>query len=141
LFKVGSIFIPVTDLGESMTWYEENLKVKKIEEWGEEGTEKGVGYDLPNSPTQLALVEVEKAQPTEFTIKENKRNVYFNFIVDDIEEVYQHFKDNGVTTTEIEEFGCMKCFEFYDLDGKTFSVVFEETSSPFHPDRVKRIQQ
>ncbi|WP_257958344.1 VOC family protein [Bacillus sp. V3-13] len=36
MFKVGSIFIPVTDMEKSKKWYETNLGVIKADEWKEE---------------------------------------------------------------------------------------------------------
>ncbi|MBM7587465.1 putative enzyme related to lactoylglutathione lyase [Bacillus pakistanensis] len=135
MFKVGSIFIPVTNMEKSMAWYEKNLGVKMIDQWDE-----GAGFYFPNSSTQMALVQVQNPQPTEFVIKGNKKNVYFNFLVEDIEEVYDHLNNNGVVTTEIEDFGGMKGFDFFDLDENPFSVVNEDKSSPYYRENVRRLQ-
>ncbi|MBM7702149.1 VOC family protein [Metabacillus iocasae] len=140
MFKVGSIFIPVTSLEESTKWYEEHLGVKKIAEWGE-GMERGVGFCFPKSDVQLGLVEVQHSQSTEFTIQANKKNVYFNFIVENIEESYKQLQKKGIQVTELKDSGCMKSFEFFDLDGNAFSVVSEEESSPFHEVQVRKLQQ
>lgn len=136
MFKIGSIFIPVTDIEKSTSWYEKYLGVKKIDSW-----EDGAGFYLPTGSTQLALVKVESPQPTEFIIKGNQKNSYYNFVVDDIEIALQHFKNNGVVTTEIEDFGGMKFFDFFDLDGNPFSAVNEVEGSPFHSDHVKKMQE
>ncbi|QTD42511.1 VOC family protein [Sporosarcina sp. Te-1] len=135
MFKIGGIFIPVTNVEKSAEWYEKNLGVKKIDSW-----EDGVGYYLPIGSTQLALVKVDSPQPTEFSIKGNQKNSYYNFVVDDIENALKHLKHNGVVTTEIEDIGGMKFFDFFDLDGNPFSVVNEVESSPFHSDNVKKMQ-
>lgn len=126
MFKIGSIFIPVTNMEKSTDWYEKYLGAKIIERW-----EGGAGFYLPTGSTQLALVKVETAQPTEFIIKRNQKNSYYNFVVDDIKAVYQHFKNNDITTTEMNHVGGMKCFDFFDLDGNPFSVVSEIEGSPF----------
>ncbi|KMJ57454.1 glyoxalase [Bacillus sp. LL01] len=136
MFKVGSIFIPVTNLQKSIEWYESNLGMTKIGEWDE-----GAGFYLPNSPTQIGLVQVESPQPTEFTIKGSNKNVYYNFIVEDIDATYRQLNDKGVITTEIEDFGGMKGFDFFDLDGNPFSVVTEDIQSSFHRDNVKKLQK
>ncbi|MDG5472002.1 VOC family protein [Jeotgalibacillus sp. ET6] len=140
MFRVGSIFIPVTNLDQSKKWYQKNLGVSVIDEW-EFGEDKGLGMFFPSSPTQLGLVQVEKPQPMEFTIKGKKKNVYFNFVVDEIETVHRDLIANGVTTTEIEDFGGMKGFEFFDPDGNPFSVVSEEENSPFHSDQILKRQR
>ncbi|MBM7619999.1 catechol 2,3-dioxygenase-like lactoylglutathione lyase family enzyme [Bacillus tianshenii] len=135
MFKVGGIFIPVTDLKQSTIWYETNLGVKKIDEW-----EEGAGFYFPNSPTQMALIQVESPQPTEFTIKGKNKNSYYNFLVDDIDAAYKHFHENGVVTSEIDDFGGMKFFDFFDRDGNSFSVVNEVIDSPYHRENVRKLQ-
>ncbi|WP_347551631.1 VOC family protein [Pseudalkalibacillus hwajinpoensis] len=140
MFRVGSVFIPVTDIGKSSEWYEYNLGVKKIQGWGE-GIGSGEGFYFPDSPTQFGLVQVEEAQPTEFVIKGDQRNGYFNFVVDDIHEVHNQLKENGVRTTELEDFGGMTCFDFFDPDGNPLSVVTEVRDSPFHSEQVKKRQR
>ncbi|WP_019156301.1 VOC family protein [Robertmurraya massiliosenegalensis] len=136
MFRVGSIFIPVTDLDNASDWYEKNLGVKKIDSW-----EDGVGFYFSESSTQLALVKVETTQPSEFVIKGKRKNIYYNFLVQNIEEAYQHLTQNGVSTTEIEDFGGMKGFDFFDLDGNPFSVVDEEPESPFHLEQIRKRQE
>ncbi|MDP4549461.1 VOC family protein [Alkalihalobacillus macyae] len=140
MFRVGSIFIPVTNLEEASLWYEKNLGVKKIQAW-EEGTEKGIGYYFSDGLTQLGLVQVKKAASSEFHVNDNIRNAYFNFLVEDIESVYNQLRRNGVKTTQLEDFCGMTFFDFCDLDGNSFSVVNEVKDSPFHTDHVKKLQQ
>ncbi|MCH1626031.1 VOC family protein [Ferdinandcohnia quinoae] len=136
MFKIGGIFIPVTDVEKSAEWYQKNLGVKKIDSW-----EDGAGFYLPTGSTQLALVKVESHQPTEFNVNSNQKNSYYNFVVDHIEAAHQHFKNNGIVTTEIDNFGGMKFFDFFDLDGNPFSVVNEVDGSPFHSDNVRKMQE
>ena len=117
MFKVGSIFIPVTDVKKSSEWYEKYLGAKEIDSW-----EGGAGFYLP-------------------TINENKKKSYYNFVVDDIEAAYQHFNAANITTTEIDAYGDMKFFDFFDLDGNPFSVVNEVTSSPYHSQHIRQLQE
>lgn len=140
MFKIGNIFIPVTDLEKSKKWYERNLGVIKVDEWKEDGKDHGVGYIFQNDSTGLALIKVDKRQPTEFTIKGKSKNVYYNFVVDDIEPAHVQLKRNGVETTEIHDYGFMKGFDFFDLDGNCFSVVCEEVKSPFHSNNLERLK-
>lgn len=139
MIRIGSVFIPVTNLEKAIVWYEKHLDVQKIEGWGE-GIGKGAGFYFPNNPTQLGLVQVESNQPTEFQVQGKHRNSYFNFLVEDIHAFYHQLNDAGVETTELEDFGGMTCFDFYDLDGNPFSVVNEVVDSPFHSDKIKKLQ-
>ena len=136
MFKIGSIFIPVTDIEKSTDWYVKFLGVKLIDSWRE-----GAGFYLPNGTAQLALIKVESPKPTEFIIQEDRKNTYFNFIVDDIETAHQKFVQNGIVTTEIDDIGGMKFFDFFDLDGNPFSVVKEVDGSPYHSDNVRKMQE
>ena len=136
MFKVGSIFIPVTDLERSKKWYEVNLGLTKVDEWQENGADHGVGYVFENDVTGLALIKTEKPQPTEFTVKGKNKNVYYNFEVDNIQQAFDRLKQNGVETTDIHDYGMMKGFDFFDPDGNTFSVVSEEMNSPYHKDNL-----
>ncbi|RPF54307.1 VOC family protein [Aquisalibacillus elongatus] len=126
MFKIGGIFIPVTDLEKSQKWYEQNLGVKKFDEWQEDGEDHGVDYLFQNDTTGLTLIKVDKPQATEFTIKGNRKNAYYNFEVDDIYDAFNHLKNNGVELTDIHDYGPMKGFDFFDLDGNPFSVISEE---------------
>lgn len=132
MFKIGGIFIPVTNLERSKKWYEAKLGVIKVDEWQEEGEDHGVDYIFPNDTKGLALIKVSDPQPTEFTIKGKRKNSYYNFIVEDIQPAYEHLKRNGVNTTEIHDYGVMKGFDFFDPDGNPFSVVCEEEHSPLY---------
>jgi glyoxylase I family protein len=137
MFKVGGIFIPVTDLERSKKWYELNLGVTKVDEWQEDGEDHGVGYIFKGETVGIALIKVEKPQPTEFITQGKKKNVYYNFVVEQIEPVYDILKQNGVETTDIHDYGLMKGFDFFDPDGNPFSVVSEEKDSPYHIDNLK----
>ncbi|GIO25861.1 VOC family protein [Ornithinibacillus bavariensis] len=129
MFKIGGIFIPVTNLEQSKKWYEENLGVVKIDEWQEDGEDHGVDYLFPKDTKGLTLIKVESPQPTEFTIKGKRKNVYYNFVVDQIEVAFQQLRAKGIETTEIMDYGVMKGFDFFDPDGNSFSIVSEEESS------------
>ncbi|MCA1053714.1 VOC family protein [Rossellomorea aquimaris] len=136
MFRVGSVFVPVTDLHKSKQWFEKHLHVRLIDEW-----DGGAGFYFPSSPTQLGLIEVETPQRSEFTIKGVKKNSYFNFLVSNIDEVYSEFNRNGVRTSDIEEFGGMRFFDFFDPDGNPFSIVNEVEGSPFHSEEIKKLQE
>ncbi|WP_404456609.1 hypothetical protein [Oceanobacillus kapialis] len=87
------------------------------------------------------MVKVDSPQPTEFITKGEQKNSYFNFVVDDIETAHQHFKRNGIVTTEIDNFDGMSFFDFFDLDGNPLSVVNEVEGSPYHSDNVRKMQE
>ncbi|QPC47888.1 VOC family protein [Mangrovibacillus cuniculi] len=136
MFRVGSIFIPVTNLEKAINWYETNLNIKLIDRW-----EGGAGFYLSTGPTQLALVQVKNQQATEFETILGQSNGYFNFLVEDIEAAYIHLTNAGVKATDIKDFGGMKFFDFFDLDGNPFCVVNEVEGSPYHTENIRRMQE
>ncbi|MGR9050688.1 VOC family protein [Halobacillus faecis] len=136
MFQVGSVFVPVTNLEKAKKWYEEHLDVREIDGW-----EGGAGFFFPHGSAQLGLIEVSNPQPTEFIIEKNQKNVYFNFVVADIEAAHKRLNDSGVETTEIHEFGDMKYFDFFDPDQNAFSVVDEDLNSPYHKENVRKQQE
>ncbi|MFD1019661.1 VOC family protein [Thalassobacillus hwangdonensis] len=136
MFQIGSIFVPVTNLAKAKEWYTKHLGVKEIDSW-----EGGAGFYFPTGSVQLGLMEVSEPQPTDFNIGNGQKNSYYNFVVQDIHEAYDHFSQNDVPTSEIHEFGGMKFFDFFDPDGNPFSVVDEDLSSPFHKENVRKMQE
>ncbi|RDY71135.1 VOC family protein [Halobacillus sp. SY10] len=136
MFQVGSVFVPVTNLEQSKKWYEEHLDVQEIDSW-----EGGAGFFFPQGFVQFGLIEVSHSQPTEFEINKSEKNSYFNFVVNDIKAAYKRLNDAGVETTDIQEFGGMKHFDFFDPDQNVFSVVDEDLNSPFHKENVRKEQE
>ncbi|MBX0356964.1 VOC family protein [Halobacillus sp. Nhm2S1] len=136
MFQVGSVFVPVTNLEKSKKWYEEHLGVKEIDSWG-----GGAGFFFPQGSVQFGLIEVSRSQSTEFEINKGEKNSFFNFVVDDIHAAFRQLKDAGVETTEIQDFGGMKHFDFFDPDQNVFSVVDEDLNSPFHKENVRTQQE
>ncbi|WP_166786763.1 VOC family protein [Jeotgalibacillus salarius] len=136
MFKVGSIFIPVTDLEHSSKWYEEHFQVKLIGQW-----EGGAGFYFPDSAVQLGLIEVQIPQPSQFLNRHAQQNTYFNLITEDIVSLHKTFIDQGLTVRQINEFGGMKYFDCADPDGNVLSIVEEVPGSPFHSEQVEKLQQ
>ncbi|MFC7364401.1 MULTISPECIES: VOC family protein [Bhargavaea] len=130
--KIGSIFVPVSDLNHSADWYESRLDLKRIGEW-----EGGIGYALPDGSAQLALVRTKTQQGTEFFVDEKERHVFFNLLVTDARDLHLKLSTRAVVTTPIKEANGMKYFDFFDLDGNTFSVVEEDPDSPFYQDHLE----
>ncbi|WP_028785080.1 VOC family protein [Thalassobacillus devorans] len=139
MFKVGSIFIPVTNLEESMKWYQENLGAIFVDKW--DFGERGAGFVFKKGDAQLGLIEVENPQPTEFEVVKGKKNSYYNFLVTDIHEAHQDLYKKGVVVSKIDDFGGMYAFEFLDPDGNPFSIVNEVEGSKFHETNLEKLKK
>ena len=135
MFRIGSIFIPVSDVEQSLNWYTTYFDAKEIGRW-----EGGIGLCLPDGSTQLGLIQTSSPQPTTFKDASGQAHVYFNVICEDIHFAYQSFEQAGLIATPLHDFGGMSCFEVVDPDGHTISLISEDVTSPFHRDRVNNLQ-
>lgn len=136
MFKVGSIFIPVTNLERSAKWYEAHFHVKPIGQW-----DGGAGFYFPDSAVQLGLIKVESPQRSSFPNQFGDQNTYFNFIADDINRVHNQLTESGLNVNAIKDFGGMKYFDCEDPDGNTLSIIEEVKGSPFHSDHIEELQK
>lgn len=136
MFKVGSIFIPVTNLEHSAKWYETHFHVKPIGQW-----DGGAGFYFPDSAVQLGLIEVSSSQPSSFPDRHGRQNTYFNLIADDIISVHKQLTESGLNVNEIKHFGEMKYFDCEDPDGNTLSIIEEVKGSPFHSEHIEELQK
>lgn len=116
--EIGSIFIPVKNLEESITWYESILGFKLTVNWG-----LGATLKLHSNSTVLGLVQVEEEQPVKFKNKENSNTSYYNFLTDDIHYAYDFLKQNDVKVYEINDLGEFYLLDFEDLDGNLLSMI------------------
>ncbi|GGD00480.1 hypothetical protein GCM10007216_34040 [Thalassobacillus devorans] len=139
MFKISSIFIPVSNLEESMRWYQENLGAIFVDSW--DFGDRGAGFIFEEGDAQMGLVEVENPQPTEFEVVKGKKNSYYNFLAEDIQQAHQTLYQKGVVVSKIEDFGGMTAFEFLDPDGNPFSVVNEVEGSKFHKTNLEKLKQ
>ncbi|MFC4353901.1 VOC family protein [Chryseomicrobium palamuruense] len=133
--RAGSLFIPVRDLEKSAIWYEKHLGVKRIDSWGE-----GMGFYFPNGPTQLALIVVEETPTTEFSITHARKNVYYNFLTSDIEQLHKEFQNQKIHVSAIKNFGGMLCFDAVDPDGNVLSFVDEPEDSLYYSKQIEKRQ-
>ena len=107
MFRIGTIFVPVTDLEKAIKWYENNLGIQKIDEW-----EDGAGFYFLNGSTQLALIKVVERQPTEFEIKEKEKMLILISSWMIWRKRINFLNTNRVKTTAIKDVGGMKYFDF-----------------------------
>ncbi|MBM7579427.1 VOC family protein [Jeotgalibacillus terrae] len=135
MFKVGSVFIPVTDLEYAAKWYQKHFHVRLIEHF-----EGGAGFYFPDSAVQLGLIKTDSPQDPHFRDHHGQKNSSFNFVADDIAAVHADFTNEGIKVSPLSDFGGMKFFECTDPDGNILSIVEEVPGSPYHSDEIKKLQ-
>lgn len=135
MFRIGSIFIPVTDLTRSLEWYQTYFYVSEIGRW-----EGGIGVHFPDGATQLGLIETKTVASTTFSDRNGDEHVSFNIVCDDIQSIHDTFEHAGLKPGRLQDFGGMRCFDVLDPDGNVISLTSESADSPFHGDQIRQAQ-
>ncbi|WP_456272949.1 VOC family protein [Bacillus sp. AK031] len=132
LLRVGTIYIPVSDVAVSSDWYTENLEAKlKYQD-----KDKAI-LELANQ--SFFLVKAEENQSSNFYDTQGSERFSFTFEVNGLEaltELHKDFKQRNIVTGEIEDRGhAGRNFVFSDLDENLFDVWSE--LSPVFKEKYK----
>ncbi|WP_456279321.1 VOC family protein [Bacillus sp. AK128] len=122
LVRIGTIYLPVTDLEASTDWY-----VKKLAaEVNYKDTDKSI-LNLANM--SILLVKALSEQSSNFIDSYGNKRFSMTFEVDGLNELTTFHKklvESGVTVGEIENRGhAGRNFIFHDPDGNIFDVWSE----------------
>ncbi|TYS67438.1 VOC family protein [Sutcliffiella horikoshii] len=122
LWRVGTTYIPVTDVDASAEWY--------INKLGAELSYQDQDKAIINLADQsMFLVKAEEGQTSNFTDANGQVRFSLTFEVDGLsalETMHQEFIERGIKVSEIENRGhAGRNFVFEDLDGNKFDVWSE----------------
>ena len=127
LWRVGTTYIPVSNVEKSCEWYEQKLRA--VVNYRDE--EKAI-LDMANQ--SFFLVQAEEGETANFVDGKGETRFSITFEVDgekQLEELRKTFLQHGVKVGEIESRGHSgKNFVFEDLDGNKFDV-WSELSTVF----------
>ncbi|PWW32421.1 hypothetical protein DFO73_101685 [Cytobacillus oceanisediminis] len=131
LLRVGTTYIPVTDVGLSSDWY--------INKLGAELSYKDQDKAILNFANQsIFLVKANENQSSNFFDIYGNEHFSLTFEVNGLnalETIHRDFKQNEIRVEEIENRGHSgRNFVFYDLDGNKFDVWSE--LSPFFKENI-----
>lgn len=112
------VFIPVKDPKFSAAWYKEILGFELV--YLEE--EAAVMKISEHSPTVVCLVKTANHKPMKFPENQFGVGKYYNFIPQDIEEMYTYLVEKNVKVNEMDGEGTTKFFTFYDPDHNPLGV-------------------
>jgi catechol 2,3-dioxygenase-like lactoylglutathione lyase family enzyme len=122
LIRIGTIYLPVTDVEVSSDWY--------INKLGAELSYKDQDKAILNFANQsVFLVKSTEKQSSNFFDINGNEHFSITFEVNgltSLEELHREFKEKGIRIGEIEDRGhAGKNFVFYDIDGNKFDVWSE----------------
>ncbi|AZN42713.1 VOC family protein [Paenibacillus albus] len=123
LKHVGSIFIPVSSLEQSIAWYTERLGLvcRGIEDWG--GGSRGATLFFQPHPEHAALLSLaERMEPIQ-----TEDFPRFNFQCDDAETLHAELQATNGRVTELElwdsEWNHHVLFDVFDPDGNRINII------------------
>jgi len=132
LYRIGTIYIPVSNVKDSANWYTKILGAKQ-----NYLDDKKAILDLANQ--SIFLVGAAKNQLANFLDNEGNEHFSYTFEVNgrkELEELHSYLANLGVYVSEIEDRGHSgRNFIFSDLDGNKFDVWSE-----LSPEFKKRYQ-
>lgn len=122
LIRVGTTYIPVTNVEDSADWYVTNLAA----EISYQDADKAI-INLANQ--SFFLVKANENQTSNFLDYKGGKWFSVTFEVDGmdaLQNLHKEFKEKGVRVGDIENRGhAGRNFVFYDLDGNGFDVWSE----------------
>jgi lactoylglutathione lyase len=119
LFDGAAIFVPVTNLKQSASWYEKNLGFV-IRDWDEPDA---VNLTLGNDFLMCALIKCEKFEPPQFPKNDYAVDVFFNFHSLDVDGLHKKLSENEVKVSQMFQLGNHRFFSFFDPDGNKYGAV------------------
>lgn len=122
LVRVGTTYIPVTDVDRSAEWYVKNLEAAL----SYKDTDKAI---LNFANQSFFLVKSNENESANFKDKYGNERFSITFEVNGLHalaELHKEFQQSGVEVGEIEDRGhAGRNFVFYDLDKNKFDVWSE----------------
>lgn len=122
LLRVGTTYIPVTNVEQSSKWYENKLSA----ELSYKDEDKAI---LNFANQSFFLVKSKENQSSNFYDCHGEERFSITFEVkglNALEAIHREFKDKEIRVGEIENRGHSgRNFVFYDLDGNKFDVWSE----------------
>ncbi|MCF6136413.1 VOC family protein [Pseudalkalibacillus berkeleyi] len=122
LIRVGTTYIPVRNVAESLNWYVEKLSAVKTYE-----DDRKAIINLADQ--SFFLVKADEGETANFKDSEGNEQFSLTFEVDGYDklaELHKEFARKEIRVGEIEDRGhAGNNFVFYDLDGNKFDVWSE----------------
>lgn len=128
LNRIDCNFIPVKNIVESIDWYVNKFGCKFM--WHDGGyaalnvtvnhPKEGQG-NIELGQAMITLVQADEVTPLAFGF-DGRQHPVINFYTQDIHFTHEALVSNGVEVSEINEYGTLKSFDFYDLNGHIFGI-------------------
>ncbi|MGG4491265.1 VOC family protein [Metabacillus idriensis] len=113
---IEGVFIPVSNIKQSVQWYKDKLGFKLLY------IEKEAGVMRLSNETVICLVHTPNHKPMIFPENHFGVGKYFNFNTSNIEKTYRELIERAVKVNSMDEEDQTKFFTFFDPDGNPLGV-------------------
>ncbi|WP_172251412.1 VOC family protein [Saccharibacillus deserti] len=113
--RIGYVYVPTTEIEQSIDWYTRNLDFKLINKFQDRGSFMAVLHHPHKHSIALLLIETEDKQPLEIT-RNGKPFPIMAIHCPNIEFTHKNLKDQGVAVEELHTFGKGEAKSFYFRD-------------------------
>ncbi|MCD9025474.1 VOC family protein [Cohnella silvisoli] len=115
--RIGYVYVPTTQIDESIAWYIENLEFKLMDKFQDRGSNLAVLHHPHKNSIALLLVETTNRNPLEITRNGNPFPI-MALNCPNIEYTYNLLKDKGINVEELKTLGAGEAKYFYFRDNE-----------------------
>jgi catechol 2,3-dioxygenase-like lactoylglutathione lyase family enzyme len=123
--RIGYVYVPTTQIDESIAWYTENLEFKLMNKFQDRGSFIAVLHHPHQNSIALLLIETRDKQSLEIT-RNGKSYPIMAINCPDIEYTHKLMKDKGLEIEDIHTLGTgeAKYFYFRDNEGNLLEAAW-----------------
>lgn len=115
--KIGYVYVPTSNIDESIEWYTRNLAFKLINKFQDRGSFIAVLHHPSKQSIALLLIETEDNHRLEISRNGNPYPI-MAIHCPDIEYTHSYLKGNGVHVEELKTLGAGEAKYFYFRDNQ-----------------------
>ncbi|MFC5406441.1 VOC family protein [Cohnella soli] len=139
--RIGYVYVPTTQIDESIAWYTENLEFKLMNKFQDRGSYIAVLHHPHKNSIALLLIETKDKQELEITRNGNPFPI-MAINCPDIEFTHKLLKDKGLIVEDLHTLGTgeAKYFYFRDNEGNLLEAAWSiwDSKYEYKEDFVKR---
>ncbi|MCM3699424.1 VOC family protein [Paenibacillus macerans] len=123
--RIGYVYVPTTQIDESIAWYTENLEFKLMNKFQERGSFVAVLHHPHKNSIALLLIETDDKKSLEI-MRNGKPFPIMAINCPDIEYTHKLLKDKGIMVEDLHTLGAgeAKYFYFRDNEGNLLEAAW-----------------
>lgn len=115
--RIGYVYVPTTNIDESIEWYTNNLSFKLMNKFQDRGSYLAVLHHPHKNSIALLLIETKDKQALEISRNGNSFPI-MAINCPDIEFTHRYLKSQGINVEELRTLGAGEARYFYFRDNQ-----------------------